>query len=249
MTFVSPVKPAKALGQELSALITQAGIWTPRAKQVVIGPSEVGHECTRRLAYKLLDWEKVNEGGSSNWSAQVGSAIHGYLADVFRKIEGYEVEQRVNIRGNLSGTIDLYDVNKGIVIDWKTTSPAQMDRKRKDGGSAQYQTQIQLYGYGKAQTGATVNQVALVYLPTSGSVDEMHIELYDYDQAYALKALERMDNLYALLAQIDVETNPQMWQMIPKVANRLCNYCPYFQPFSKDLSKACNGETEAKNDN
>ena len=107
MTLVSPVSPAKALGQGLSEIITQAGIWTPRAKQVVIGPSEVGHDCTRRLAYKLLDWEKTNEGGSSNWSAQVGSAIHKYLADVFARIEGYEVEKRVNIRGNLTGTVDL----------------------------------------------------------------------------------------------------------------------------------------------
>ncbi len=41
MTFVSPVSPAKALGQGLSEIITQAGIWTPRAKQVVIGPSEI----------------------------------------------------------------------------------------------------------------------------------------------------------------------------------------------------------------
>ena len=100
MTFTSPVSPAKSLSQHLAQIITQAGIWTPRAKQVVIGPSEMGHDCTRRLAYKLLDWEKTNEQGASNWSAQVGSAIHGYLADVFRKIEGYEVEQRVTIRGN-----------------------------------------------------------------------------------------------------------------------------------------------------
>jgi len=246
MTFVSPVKPATALSQNLAEIITQAGIWTPRSKQVVIGPSEMGHECSRRLAYKLLDWPKANELGSSNWSAQVGSAIHQYLADIFRKIEGYEVEQRVTIRGNLTGTVDLFDINRGIVIDWKTTSPAQMDRKRREGASAQYQTQIQLYGYGKAQTGVTVNQVALAYLPTSGSIDEMHIELFDYDESVALKALSRMDDIISLLSQINVEDNPKMWEMIPKVANRLCNYCPYFQPFSNNLEKACNGETEAR---
>ena len=243
MTFASPVSPAKSLGQCLSEIITQAGIWTPRAKQVVIGPSEMGHDCTRRLAYKLLDWEKSNELASSNWSAQVGSAIHKYLADVFSKIEGYEVEQRVTIRGNLTGTIDLYDIARGIVIDWKTTSANQMERKRKDGGSTQYRTQIQLYGYGKEQTGAKVNQVALVYLPTSGSIDEMHVELFDYDPSVALKALERIDNIHSLLAQVNVESNPEMWEMIPAVANRLCNYCPYFAPFSADLAKGCHGET------
>jgi hypothetical protein len=243
MTFTSLVSPAKSLGQGLAEIITQAGIWTPRSKQVVIGPSEMGHDCTRRLAYKLLDWEKTNEMGSSNWSAQVGSAIHKYLADVFSKIEGYEVEQRVTIRGNLTGTVDLYDIARGIVIDWKTTSPNQMDRKRKDGGSKQYQTQVQLYGYGKAQTGAKVNQVALIYLPTSGAIDDMHVELYDYDESVALAALERIDSIHTVLSQINVEENPAMWEMIPSVANRLCNYCPYFMPFSADLSKGCHGET------
>jgi hypothetical protein len=75
----------------------------------------------------------------------------------------------------------------------------------------------------------------------------MHIELYDYDESVALKGLERMDNIYALLAQIDVENNPQMWEKIPAKANRLCNYCPYFLPYSKDLSKGCFGETATRN--
>ncbi len=44
-------------------------------------------------------------------SAQVGSAIHKYLADVFARIEGYEVEKRVNIRGNLTGTVDILNSN------------------------------------------------------------------------------------------------------------------------------------------
>ena len=118
---------------------------------------------------------------------------------------------------------------------------------RKEGKNPQYFTQIQLYGYGMAQTGAKVNQVALVYLPTSGGIDEMHIELYDYDESVALKGLERMDNIHALLAQVDVETNPAMWEMIPAKPNRLCNYCPYFLPYSKDLSKGCYGETATRN--
>jgi len=34
-----------------------------------------------------------------------------------------------------------------------------------------------------------------------------------------------------------------MWAVVPKVSSRLCNYCPYFQPFSKDESIACAGDT------
>jgi hypothetical protein len=244
MTFVAPHKPSKVLANELAEIISKAGQWSPRSKQIAIGPSEIGHECSRRLAYKLLDWEKINEGGSSSWSAQVGTAIHAYLAEVFGKIEGYEVEQRVTIRSGLSGSIDLFDVNRGIVMDWKTTSSKQIETRRKEGATQQQIIQTQLYGYGKAQQGATVNHVALVYLPTSGSLDDMHLEMYQYDEQVALDALARIDSLYTLLSTVDVESNPQMWDLIPAEPNRLCSYCPYFLPYSKDLSRACHGDSQ-----
>jgi hypothetical protein len=242
--FVSPHAPSKALGDELATIITKAGTWTPRSKQIYIGPSEIGHECTRRIAYKLLDWDKPNEMiGGGNWSAQVGTAIHAHLADIFGKLEQYEVEQRVTIRGNLAGTIDLFDKERGIVMDWKTTGSTGLQTRRKEGATKQQLVQVQLYGYGKKQEGAEVNQVALIYLPTSGSLDEMHVELHDYDEETAMQALERLDNVYQLITSVDVENSPDMWGLIPATPSRLCNYCPYFQPFSTELAKACNGDT------
>lgn len=244
MTFASISTPNQQLAQQLKELISQAGIWSPRGKQIAIGPSEIGHECSRRLAYKLLDWEKPNEQSSGSWAAQVGTAIHAYLAEVFQKLEGYEVEQKVQIRANLSGTIDLYDSIRGIVLDWKTVGYTNLKERKSSGATQQQIVQIQLYGYGKVQSGATVNKVGLVYLPTSGSLDEMHIELFDYDESVALKALSRIDDLYSLLSQVDVEANPEMLSLIPAEASRMCNYCPYFLPFSKDLAKGCNGDTD-----
>lgn len=244
MTFASISTPNQQLAQQLKDLITQAGIWSPRGKQIAIGPSEIGHECSRRLAYKLLDWEKPNEQSLGSWAAQVGTAIHAYLAEVFQKLEGYEVEQKVQIRANLSGTIDLYDSIRGIVLDWKTVGYTNLKERKSSGATQQQIVQIQLYGYGKVQSGATVNKVGLVYLPTSGSLDEMHIELFDYDESVALKALSRIDDLYSLLSQVDVEANPEMLSLIPAEASRMCNYCPYFLPFSKDLAKGCNGDTD-----
>ena len=241
--LVSPNKPSKQMAFDIAKIITDAGTWTPRSKQVSIGPSEIGHDCLRRLAYKLIDIPKVNEGSNGNWSAQVGTAIHAHLADIFAKIEGFQVEQKVQIRSGLSGTVDLYDEVRGIVMDWKTTGASGLKERRSSGATDQQLIQVQLYGYGLAQQGAVVNQVALIYLPTSGSIDDMHIELYDYNEQMALAALERLDNLYALLTSIDVEQFPSMWAVVPKVSSRLCNYCPYFQPFSKDESIACAGDT------
>ena len=245
MTFASISSPGQQVAQQLKELIVQAGTWSPRSKQIAIGPSEIGHECSRRLAYKLLDWEKPNESGSSSWAAQVGIAIHAYLAEVFGKIEGYEVEQRVVIRSSLSGTVDLFDSIRGIVLDWKTVGFNQLKERRSEGATIQQQVQIQLYGYGKAQSGATVNKVGLVYLPTSGALEDMHCELFDYDESVALKALSRIDDLYTLLSTVDVEANPTMLNVIPAAPSRNCNWCPYFIPFSKDLAKGCNGDTQA----
>lgn len=241
MTFTSLLGPGEQLAKELGDIITQAGVYAPRSRQVAIGPSEVGHECVRRLAYKMLDWEKVNESQGGNWVAQVGTAIHAHLAEIFAKKEGYEVEQRITIRPNLSGTIDLYDAKRGIVMDWKTTGFKGLQERRSQGATPQQLTQVMLYAYGKKQTGALVTQVALIYLPTSGGLDEMHVELHPYDEAMALGALARIDNIMTMLTGVDVESNPENWSLIPKTPSKTCSYCPYFLPFSDDLSRACDG--------
>lgn len=247
MTFAPLNTPSKELANELTNIITEASRYTPRSQQVYIGPSEVGQECVRRLAYKLLDWEKANESGGGSWAANVGTAIHSFLEDIFSKFpEKYEVEQRVQIRANLSGTVDLFDKEKGYVLDWKTTSPAGVKAKRSEGATSQQVTQVQLYGYGKAQQGVQVNKVGLIFLPTGGQITDMHIELYDYDENAALSALARLDSVYELLSTIDVEENPQMWPLIPATPSRMCMYCPYYRPFSTDLSIACNGDTGDK---
>jgi len=247
MTFAPLNTPSKELANELTNIITEASRYTPRSQQVYIGPSEVGQECVRRLAYKLLDWEKANESGGGSWAANVGTAIHSFLEEIFSKYpEKYEVEQKVQIRANLSGTVDLFDKEKGYVLDWKTTSPAGVKAKRSEGATSQQITQVQLYGYGKAQQGVQVNKVGLIFLPTGGQITDMHIELYDYDESAALSALARLDSVYELLSTIDVEENPQMWPLIPATPSRMCMYCPYYRPFSTDLAVACNGDTGEK---
>jgi hypothetical protein len=224
-------------------VVVQAGIWSPRAGQVQIGPSEVGHKCIRRLAYKLLDWDKPNEMQGGSWAAQVGTAIHAYLAEVFSKREGFLIEQRVTIRGNLAGTVDLFDIKNGVVLDWKTTGATKLANYKKFGADHQQLVQVQLYAYGLAQQGAEVKKVALCYLPTSGSLTDMVLIMHDYDEQVALNALARLDSIHTLLAAADVEANPEIWSQIPAEPDRLCAWCPYFKPFSKSLVEGCPGDT------
>jgi hypothetical protein len=241
--FATLYAPPAQYAQDLQKIISDAGTYSPRSRQISIGPSEMGHECTRRMAYKLLDWDKPNETSGGSWAAQVGTAIHAYLAEVFGKIEGFEVEQRVTIRAGLGGTVDLFDTVRGVVLDWKTTGSTSLEKYKREGATQQQIVQVQLYGYGKALQGVTVNKVALAFLPTGGSLADMHLVMHDYDESVALKALERVDNVHALLAAVDVERSPSMWAQIPAKADRLCNWCPYFKPFSQDASVGCPGDT------
>jgi len=181
------------------------------------------------------------QGGS--WAAQVGTAIHAYLAEIFGKKEGYLVEQRVNIRGNLAGTVDLYDTKNGVVLDWKTTGASKLAAYRKDGADPQHVIQVHLYAYGLAAQGADVKKVALAYLPTSGQLSDGYVDIRDYDENIALDAFKRLDTIHALLAQVDVEQNPEFWSQIPAKTSRLCAWCPYFKPFSKALDQGCPGDT------
>lgn len=224
-------------------VLVEAGTWTPRAGQVAIGPSEVGHPCTRRLAYKTLDWDKPNEMQGGSWAAQVGTAIHAYLADIFKKREGFLVEQRVTIKDNLAGTVDLFDIRNGVVLDWKTTGASRLANYKRHGADKQQLIQVQLYAYGLAQQGAEVKKVALCYLPTSGALTDMVLILEDYDEQVALDALARLDAIRLLLIAADPEQHPDFWSQIPAEPSRLCAWCPYFKPFSKSLEEGCPGDT------
>lgn len=247
MSF-TPLKPelellADELKRELVQVITDAGTYSPRSKQVSIGPSELGEECTRKLAYKLLDWEKVNVTASGSWAAQVGTAIHSYLEQVFSGKEQYQTETRVEIRAGLKGTVDLFHNERNMVLDWKTKSITGVKDKRAKGASKKEIIQVMTYAYGKVKEGIKVDYVGLVFLPTGGQISDMYIELHQYNEQYVTDALERIDNVYTLLSTIDVEANPAMWQHIPAVTSPLCLYCPYFKPYSNDLSVACPGDT------
>jgi CRISPR/Cas system-associated exonuclease Cas4 (RecB family) len=247
MTF-TPLKPelellADELKRELIQVITDAGTYSPRSRQVSIGPSELGEECTRKLAYKLLDWEKVNVTASGSWAAQVGTAIHSYLEQVFSENEKYETESRVEIRAGLKGTVDLFHAERNMVLDWKTKSPTGVKEKRSQGASKKEIIQVMTYAYGKVKEGIKVDYVGLVYLPTGGQISDMYIELHQYNEQYVTDALGRIDKVYELLSTIDVEANPQMWSHIPAVPSRMCMYCPYFKPFSTDPSVACPGDS------
>lgn len=245
MTFVQTQNMGDVLKREMLQIIFDDARNSPRSTQAALGPSELGNPCTRRLAYRLLDHPKTNEGSGfgDGWSAQVGTAIHAHLADVFAKHEGFEVEKRVVIPGMAKGgSVDLFITGRGIVLDWKTTGPSGLKKYIKDGATKQQLVQVNLYAYGKKLAGADVQQVALAFLPTSGSLSDAHFEVHPYNEQMALDALARQDSIYSLLVSLDLEANPQHWDLMPTHADRMCSYCPWYLPGSTNSSAGCAGD-------
>src|SRR5438034_11818569 len=127
--------------EQLTGLIKQAAAAAPRSLQVAMEPSEAGEPCTRRLAYKMLDWHRSGRD-LDPWAAVQGVSVHAWLAEAFRVEnerlgrERYLVEQRVTpvtaadaqlgLPGWLTGSCDLFDRDTGLVSDWKLTSPDRL---------------------------------------------------------------------------------------------------------------------------
>jgi len=241
--FKAPATPAKQLEQRIARIIRNSDSNKPRSLQVNIGPSEVGEPCLRKLAYKLIQVPKVNEF-SDPWPAISGTAIHEWLASAFGETNDGDwlVEHRITARPGLSGTVDLFDVANGIVIDHKCVGATSMKARKLEGPTHQQLVQLHIYAYGLEQQGHEVKQVALAFYPLGGMLSGLHVWVGDYNEQIALDAMSRMDDLITLLTAADVEENPENWKVIPIEPSRTCNYCPWYTPDSDDLTKGCAGK-------
>lgn len=235
------------LATELQAIIRGAADNAPRSLQRNIGPSEAGHPCSRRIAYRLLDMPKVNTSGDPLASI-IGTATHAWLADAFTRanvglpITRWLVEQRVSPSPTLHGSADLFDAWNGDVIDWKVVGATSLNKYKKDGPSPQYRAQAHLYGLGFANLGFTVNKVTLAFLPRGGFLSGMHLWSESYRPDLAHAALNRLADILDLTAQLDPETNPERWEMIPAAPDHGCTWCPMLRHATGPANAAgCSG--------
>jgi hypothetical protein len=250
------------LATRLPELIRQAAAAAPRSQQVAMGPSEAGEPCTRKLAYKMLGWDKPDGGRDLDpWAAVQGVAVHAWLADVFRAEnqragrERYLIEQPVEpvtaaaaaqagLPGTLAGSCDLFDRDTGTVTDWKLTSPERLRHYRQHGPGGKYRTQAHLYGRGLANDGEHVNTVSIVFLPRAVFLDGLHVWSEPYDPAVAGAAFRRLAAIRDAIIALDPEANPGRWGLFP-TAPGSCRHCPWLVPGSRYLARGCPGHLDA----
>ena len=243
--FTAPGDEASALASKIQQVVTNRSANAPRSKQRAVGLSEIGEGCVRRIAYKLLDWPKTNKT-TDPWPSISGTAIHAWLAEAFEgEGEKYLVEHSVKVTDELGGTADLFDIEAGMVIDHKCVGATSMKSRKKDGMTHQQRVQINLYGLGLENAGYSVKKVALAFYPLGGRLDGLYTIVEDYNRQFALDAIERFHSTQALVWQLDPESSPASWELVPATPSYSCIYCPFYLPGSTNLAAGCPGEVGA----
>lgn len=224
----------------------------PRNHQKMIGPSEIGHPCTRRIAYKLAGTPEVNSRGVA-WKPYVGTSVHEQVANIMAREEvtraaaeefaqRWHVEERVSVGEidgeEVTGSCDLFDAHGGIAWDWKFTSTNMIRRTYKPKGPGdQYRVQAHLYGRGWQRAGHPVKHVGVIFLTRDGEFTDRFVWHEPYDEQVAVDALARVETIAVGLRVHGPEV---MLPLMPAV-EAYCGNCPFYNPLSQDLTKSCPG--------
>lgn len=233
--------------EDVIELVRWADANRARSKQVALGCSEVGHECDRRLAYRIA---AVGERGFSNdpWPAVVGTAVHAWMEEavrLFQEAHGLEhwvTEMEVLPSPIVKGHTDLYDSRRKLVLDWKFPSPDNLRKMRTDGVPRQYQVQVQLYGLGHVNAGREVQRVGVVALGRQGWLKDAFVWTTEFDRGVAQGALDRVYRIGDTLLSSDLDVDAT-WESFAAQPSRLCSWCPWYR---RDLvsagAKGCPGK-------
>jgi hypothetical protein len=231
---------------DLQALIRDAASGAARSLQRAPGPSEIGDPCLRRLAYKLVGPAPTNTTIDPLPSTD-GTAFHEWVAPAVTRYNTqhgrirFISEQRVEIRTGLRGTLDVYDADTRTVIDWKRPGATNFKKYKADGPGEQYRQQVHLYGMGLTRLELPVERVAIAFLPRGGLLSGLHLWQEPYDPGTAQAALDRYDQLLCVIHDLDLESHPENWPLIPKTPAH-CAWCPWWSANSTDVSTGCPGE-------
>lgn len=229
-----------------------------RGAQKTLGPSQIGHECDRRLAMALMGVEPVNPGGDG-WAAWLGTQGHSGLEQMFRWASAnsgrFLTETRVRFESKYVpyGTADLFDRMLEDVGDFKFLGEYSLKKMIQEGPPEYYQVQLHVYGLGMELLGEKVRTVTLYGLPRAGSsLEGMYVWSVPYDRKKAQAALARVDRIAAEAQATTEPMHPDgQWSAgTPmEAAARFetgpaaeCRFCPFHLKNDKEMRRGCPGK-------
>jgi CRISPR/Cas system-associated exonuclease Cas4 (RecB family) len=215
--------------------VKEYATWSPRSQQTMVGASEIGTPCARRLAYKLLDVEAVNTDMDS-WPAIVGTSVHAYLERAFKKNPDYMTEVKVMLEPWTKGTADLVHLPSKTVIDHKVVGVTALKKYKSEGMSQQYRVQLNMYALGLRLMDIEIDNIAIMFWSRSGMMRDAFSITEPYDESLVDDMLKRFDAIKEMTT-LGVTSLP----LIPTTPTH-CMYCPNYLPLSTNIEAACNGQ-------
>lgn len=190
------------------------------------GPSQIGG-CERRLGYHLAFGQGNRLGADDKaWRPEVGTAVHAWLGEMFAAQDRHTLHRRwltdYQVTTPVAGTLDLYDVERRRVIDFKVTGKTTADAAARGKIAEKYQVQLDLYALGMINDGFPVDSVALLFLPAAGSLAEAVWYERPVDLERARAAAAKLQRIEALLA--DVGPAGALVQLT--LTSDFCSSCP-----------------------
>jgi hypothetical protein len=178
------------LGVILTDAIRAYGIGDPRSQQSrdgILGPSDIGF-CRQKAALTTRGVPQSDE--KSIAAAQVGTAIHRYVAEAFKAanpdnwiVEDHRVTATLPSGVEISGTPDLICQDWNAVIDVKTVDGFEW--VKREGTSLNHKYQRHLYALGAIQEGLLNDKepmyVGCLYIDRSGKEKEPLLLVQEFD--------------------------------------------------------------------
>jgi len=185
---------------------------TERSLRKTVGPSEFGG-CRRRV-WEKLNGTPVTNPGTLSMAANFGTAWHTWVETQLADDPRFLLEVKRE-RDGVRGTVDCFDLDRGMVIDWKTIKLSGVPYFP----GKQKRWQVQLYGW-LLSTEYEVRSVCLVGFPRDGTERDIVSHVEPYDESIAMEALEWLSEVREL-------SHPPK----PGMKRKFCkDYCGYYDP-------------------
>jgi hypothetical protein len=207
----------------------------PRTLQRALGPSEVGEECVRQLAYKLLEHPENPARGIDPWPSFLGIAAHARLADALDHDNTlhpgrWVTERRLRIPGirdGGSGQSDAYFAPTFTTVDWKVLGNTTFQELANNGPGRKYRAQGHIYGLGWTAAGYRVDRVAIGAFGRAKPLSAMFVWSEPFNPAYAAAELQRVADVRAVVEWLQSRgvVSPEV---IPPTPGGSCFFCEYY---------------------
>jgi hypothetical protein len=215
-----------ALQQLIIKIVTDASNGSERSLQKAIGPSEIGHPCSRNVAFKVAGVAK-QPSTLDPLPSVLGVAFHAWMERNLPRDE-WIPESKVYVTGALYGHCDAYHIPTRTVVDWKLLGRTIHTEWTQGHVSDKYRVQAHSYGQGFVNAGYPVDRIAVAVFCRAKTLQDLYVWSEEYDPAAAQRALTRLQIIRDYVTATGAsDTNRAPLMAVPATVGGECYFCSY----------------------